>query len=100
MAGLPFTHDQRSYVARVRHEGGKAVAEVFNADGSSTYCSVDASDGALSDMMAQGHDDPLRSLPRPVHTLQQFLGRELIKVEAMASSWVRGLKARDHQHVV
>jgi hypothetical protein len=69
MAGLPFTHNQRSYVARVRHEGGKAVAEVFNADGSSTYCSVDASDGALSDMMGQGHDDPLRSLQEQVRDL-------------------------------
>ena len=69
MAGLPFTHNQRSYVARVRHEGGKAVAEVFNADGSSTYCSVDASDGTLSDMKAQGHDDPLRSLQEKVRDL-------------------------------
>ena len=69
MTGLPFTHDQRSYVARVRREGGKAVAEVFNADGSSTYCSVDASDGELSDMMAQGHDDPLCSLQEKVRDL-------------------------------
>jgi hypothetical protein len=42
---------------------------VFNADGSSTYCSLDASDGALSDMKAQGHDDPLRSLQEKVRDL-------------------------------
>jgi hypothetical protein len=69
MAGLPFTHNQRSYVARVRHEGGNAVAEVSNADGSSTYCSVNASDGVLSDMMGQGHDDPLHSLQEQVRDL-------------------------------
>jgi hypothetical protein len=73
MAGLPFIHNQRSYVARVRRDGGKAVAEVFNADGSSTYCSIDASDDTLSDMKAQGDDDPLRRLQEKVRDV--FMGR-------------------------
>jgi len=42
MAGLPFTHNQRSYVARVRHEGGKAVAEVMEAQPIAAWMQVTA----------------------------------------------------------
>jgi len=59
MADLPFNHDRRSYEVKVRREGDVTIAEVFNVDGTSANCKVDATDEMLSDMKAEGHDDPL-----------------------------------------
>jgi hypothetical protein len=62
MANLLFNHDRHSYEVKVRREGELTIAEVFNADGTSTNRKVDATDEMLSDMKAEGHDDPLRRL--------------------------------------
>lgn len=74
MEDVLFTHKQRSYIVKARREGGKAVAEVFAPDGTSTNCRVDATNEVLSDMISQGYADPVRRLQEEAR--DAFISRE------------------------